>query len=350
MLRLVNEPTAAAIAYGFGKDIDKRVAVYDLGGGTFDISVLDISEGVYEVVGTHGDSYLGGVDFDNRLVTHLIRKHVLPRSTATVDKLSLLRLRQAAELAKIELSDKEETRLVLPQFLGISSLDVVVTRAEFEDLVKDLIAQTVSVVEQCLADAKLRKEEIDDVILVGGMTRMPAVRRAVQVAFGREPRTDVNPDEAVAVGAALQANSLETGDESILLLDVTPLTLGIASFGDIFSPVLPKNTKVPITLSRTFSTVRDDQDSVEIVVLQGESTKASENTLLGKFTLTGIPKGPRMQPKIDVGFRLDADGILHVSARDQATGEERKITVKDFVDKKAPLGSTASFKDVPKAT
>ena len=345
VLRLVNEPTAAAIAYGFGKDIDKRIAVYDLGGGTF-----DISEGVYEVVGTHGDSYLGGVDFDNRLVTHLIRKHVLPRSTATVDKLSLLRLRQAAELAKIDLSEKEETRLVLPQFLGISSLDVTVTRAELEDLVKDLIAQTVSVVEQCLADAKLRKEEIDDVILVGGMTRMPAVRRAVQEAFGREPRTDVNPDEAVAVGAALQANSLETGDERILLLDVTPLTLGIASFGDIYSSVLPKNTKVPISLSRTFSTVRDDQDSVEIVVLQGESTKASENTLLGKFTLSGIPKAPRMQAKIDVTFRLDADGILHVAARDQATGEERKITVKDFVDKKAPLGSTASFKDVPKAT
>ena len=346
VLRLVNEPTAAAIAYGFGKDMDRRIAVYDLGGGTFDISVLDISEGVYEVVGTHGDSYLGGVDFDNRLVTHLIRKHVLPKSTVTVDKMSLLRLRQAAEQAKIELSQADVARIQLPGFLGLD-LDVQVTRGELEDLVKDLIAQTVSVVEQCLADAKLSKDQVDDVILVGGMTRMPAVRRAVEAFFERPPRTDVNPDEAVAVGAALQANSLEAGDERILLLDVTPLTLGIASFGDIFSPVLPKNTKVPISLSRTFSTVRDDQDTVEIVVLQGESTKASENTLLGKFTLSGIPKAPRMQPKIDVAFRLDADGILHVSARDQATGEERKISVKDFIDKKQPLGSTASFKDMP---
>ncbi|HVO31765.1 MAG TPA: Hsp70 family protein, partial [bacterium] len=185
--------------------------------------------------------------------------------------------------------------------------------------------------------------------LVGGMTRMPAVRRAVAAAFGKQPRTDVNPDEAVAVGAALQANSLEAGDERILLLDVTPLTLGIASFGDIFTPVLPRNTKVPISLARTFSTVRDDQTAVEIIVLQGESTKASENTLLGKFVLTGIPPAPRMQPKIDVTFRIDADGILHVSAKDQATGEERKITVSNFVDKKQPLGSTASFKDVPKA-
>jgi molecular chaperone DnaK len=346
VLRLVNEPTAAAIAYGFGKDLERRIAVYDLGGGTFDISVLDISEGVYEVVGTHGDSYLGGVDFDNRLVTHLIRKHVLPKSTVTVDKNSLLRLRQAAEQAKIELSLADSARIHLDAFLGLN-LDVTVTRNELEELVKDLIAQTIAVCEQCLVDAKLEKAQIDDVILVGGMTRMPAVRRAVEAAFGKPPRIDVNPDEAVAVGAALQANSLEEGDDRILLLDVTPLTLGIASFGDIFSPVLPKNTKVPISLSRTFSTVRDDQDTVEIVVLQGESPKASENTLLGKFTLAGIPKAPRMQPKIDVTFRLDPDGILHVTARDQATGEERAISVKDFIDKKQPLGSTASFKDMP---
>jgi len=348
VLRLVNEPTAAAIAYGFGKDVEKRIAVYDLGGGTFDISILDISEGVYEVIGTHGDSYLGGVDFDNKLVTHLMRKHVLPKSTATVDKTSLLRLRQAAESAKIELSKSDSTRIVLPNFLGMQ-LDVEVTRDELEGLVKDLIDQTLAVCEQCVKDAKLEKKDIDDVILVGGMTRMPLVRAAVAKAFGKEPRTDVDPDEAVAVGAALQANSLEAGDERILLLDVTPLTLGIASFGDLFSAVLPRNTKVPVSLSRTFSTVRDDQTSVEIVVLQGESGKASENTLLGKFTLTGIPPAPRMQAKIDVTFRLDADGILHVSAKDQATGEEKKITVQDFVDKKQPLGSTASFKDVPKA-
>ena len=348
VLRLVNEPTAAAIAYGFGKDVDKRVAVYDLGGGTFDMSVLDISEGVYEVVGTHGDSYLGGVDFDNRLVTHLIRKHVLPRSTVTVDKLSLLRLRQAAEIAKIELSSKETALISLPMFLGLDRLEVQIGRGELEELVGDLVQQTITTCQQCLDHAKLTVGDVDDVILVGGMTRMPAVRRAVEAFFGKPPRTDVNPDEAVAVGAALQANSLEQGDEKILLLDVTPLTLGIASFGDLFSPVLPKNTKVPVSLTRTFSTVRDDQESVEIVVLQGEGAKASENTLLGKFTLGGIPKMPRMQPKIDVTFRLDADGILHVTAKDQATGEAREITVKDFVDKKEPIGSTASFRDVPK--
>jgi len=345
VLRLVNEPTAAAIAYGFGKDIEKRVAVYDLGGGTFDISVLDISEGVYEVVGTHGDSYLGGVDFDNRLVTHLIRKHVLPRSTVTVDKLSLLRLRQAAENAKIALSTEPTALISLPSFLGLDRLEVTIERGELEELVKDLVQQTIGVCEQCLTHAKLSKGEVDEVILVGGMTRMPMVRRAVEAFFGKAPRTDVNPDEAVAVGAALQAHSLEEGDEKILLLDVTPLTLGIASFGDLFSPVLPKNTKVPVSLTRTFSTVRDEQESVEIVVLQGESNKARENTFLAKFTLTNIPKMPRMQPKIDVTFRLDADGILHVSARDQATGLEQQIDVKEFLDKKEPMGSTASFRD-----
>ena len=237
---------------------------------------------------------------------------------------------------------------MLPNFLGLEKLEVTVTRQELEDLVKDLVAQTITVCEQCLEHAKLGIGDIDDVILVGGMTRMPCVRRAVEHFFQKEPRTDVNPDEAVAVGAALQAHSLEEGDEKILLLDVTPLTLGIASFGDLFSPVMPKNTKVPVSLTRTFSTVRDDQESVEIVVLQGEGKKASDNTFLGKFTLTGIPKAPRMHPKIDVTFRLDADGILHVTARDQATGEERVISVQDFFDKKAPIGSTASFKDVPK--
>jgi molecular chaperone DnaK len=227
---------------------------------------------------------------------------------------------------------------------------VTIERGELEELVRDLVQQTIGVCEQCLTHAKLSKGEVDEVILVGGMTRMPMVRMAVEAFFEKAPRTDVNPDEAVAVGAALQANSLEQGDEKILLLDVTPLTLGIASFGDLFSPVLPKNTKVPVSLTRTFSTVRDEQESVEIVVLQGESQKAKENTFLGKFTLTNIPKMPRMQPKIDVTFRLDADGILHVSAKDQATGLEQKIDVKDFLDKKEPLGSTASFrdKDLPK--
>lgn len=332
--RIINEPTAASLAYGLDKKSAEKIAVYDLGGGTFDISILELGEGVYEVRATNGDTHLGGDDFDKAIVDWLVaefkKEHGVDLSE---DKQALQRIRDAAEKAKIELSSSQESEINLP-FITQSKegnpvhLTKKLTRSQLEKLTDELIARTMKPVKECLKDAKLEAKDIDEVILVGGQTRMPKIQKKVKEFFGKEPNKSVNPDEVVAVGAAIQGGVL-TGDvKDVLLLDVTPLTLSIETMGGVATPMIERNTTIPTSKSQTFSTAADNQTQVEVHVLQGERPMAKDNKSLGRFILDGIAPAPRGVPQIEVTFDIDANGILNVSAKDKATGKEQKITIK----------------------
>jgi molecular chaperone DnaK len=345
--RIVNEPTASALAYGLDKTKDEKIAVYDLGGGTFDISILELSEGVFEVRSTNGDTHLGGDDFDQRVIDWLMEEFKRDQGIdLSKDRIVLQRLKEAAEKAKIELSSTTSTEINLPFISADASgtpkhLVMSLTRAKLEDLVADLVRKTEDPVRKALADANLKPGDIDEVILVGGMTRMPAVIEAVKKMFGgKEPHKGVNPDEVVAVGAAIQAGVLGGEVKDVLLLDVTPLTLGIETLGGVATKMIARNTTIPTSHTQIFSTASDSQPSVDIVVLQGEREMAGDNKKLATFRLDGIPPAPRGVPQIEVTFDIDANGILNVAAKDKATGKEQKVTItassmlsKDDVDR-----------------
>ncbi len=332
VLRIINEPTAAALAYGLDKKDGKTIAVYDLGGGTFDISVLEIGDGVFEVKSTNGDTFLGGEDFDMRLVEYLAAEFKKEQGIDLKnDKLALQRLKEAAEKAKIELSSSAQTEINLPFITADASgpkhLTLKLTRAKFESLVDDLIQRTIEPCKAALKDAGLKAGEIDEVVLVGGMTRMPKVQEVVKQFFGKEPHKGVNPDEVVALGAAIQAGVLQGDVKDVLLLDVTPLSLGIETLGGVFTRLIERNTTIPTKKSQVFSTAEDSQSAVTIRVFQGEREMAADNKILGQFDLVGIPPAPRGVPQIEVTFDIDANGIVNVSAKDKGTGKEHQIRI-----------------------
>jgi len=345
VLRIINEPTAATLAYGLGKRNDETVAVYDLGGGTFDISILQLGDGVFEVKATNGDTHLGGDDFDQRIIEWMTDEFKRDQGVDLKhDRMALQRLKEAAEKAKCELSTVMQTEINLPfvtaDASGPKHMNLTLTRAKLEQLVGDLIERTAEPVKQALSDAGISTREIDEVLLVGGMTRMPTVIDKVKAIFGREPNRSVNPDEVVANGAAIQAGVLKGDVHDVLLLDVTPLTLGIETLGGVMTPLIPRNTTIPVSKNETFTTAADSQTSVDIHVLQGERPTSGENKTIGRFMLDGLLPAPRGLPQIEVSFDLDANGILNVSAHDKATGKEQRITItassglaKDEVDR-----------------
>jgi molecular chaperone DnaK len=332
VLRIINEPTAASLAYGLDKKKDETIAVYDLGGGTFDISILELGEGTFQVKSTNGDTHLGGDDFDQRVMDWLCDEFKKDQGIdLRQDKMALQRLKEAAEKAKTELSTVQQTEVNLPFVTADSSgpkhLNITLTRAKLEQLVGELVEKTIEPCKQALTDADKTSAQIDEVVLVGGQTRMPLVQEKVKQFFGREPHKGVNPDEVVAIGAAIQAGVLKGEVKDVLLLDVTPLTLGIETLGAVATPLIPRNTTIPTAKSQVFSTAADNQPSVEIHVLQGERPMAADNRTLGRFMLDGILPAPRGVPQIEVTFDIDANGILNVKARDKGTGKEQKITI-----------------------
>lgn len=329
VLRVINEPTAAALAYGMDKTDDKVIAVYDLGGGTFDISILEIQKGVFEVKSTNGDTFLGGEDFDNVLVNHLVSEFKKEQGIdITKDPMAMQRLKEAAEKAKIELSSSLQTDINLPYLTmdasGPKHMNLKLSRSKFESLVGDLIKRTIQPCQKALKDGEVPKSDVGEVLLVGGMTRMPKVQSTVQEIFGKQPSRAVNPDEAVAVGAAVQGGVLAGDVTDVLLLDVTPLSLGIETLGGVFTRLINRNTTIPTKKSQVFSTAADGQTQVEIKVHQGEREMAGDNKMLGQFSLVGIPPAPRGVPQVEVTFDIDANGIVHVSARDKGTGKEQQ--------------------------